>query len=305
MPRKKAPFRVRRVLVADPNPEEKERIRQDLTERLHPELSRAEVRSRADELLRLRMERQLSAAAYKIQFKALQAEARYDPKRFWDELGDAFDTYWMRAHLRPFHRALSDRLRYVEKALGAWPPRRLGSLQVNLAKAIDRTGVMPWEDSEAPSTPRVVLARMIAEQATQTLDTYRSYLLREKERLTTSRKNLENRAGVYLAKDLRRGRRSNLAMREFLEEVEKILKRYLVPRAKSREDAIWKDVADVCRYFHLGRLKPPQKHARSVPDLDHGLDATVARFDKDYNESLDTTFWFPTKEALRRIRRRS
>lgn len=294
MSRKKPSFSVRSVLVPDPNPEEKQRIREELTARRRPRLSRVELRARLDELPRL--QRQLSPADYQEHCAALKAEAQYDPKRFWKELGDAFDTYWMRARPHPFHRSLTDRLRYVDKALAALPPRYLKSLRVNLGMAIDRTGVMPWEGTEAHYTPRVVLARMIAEQATQTLDTYRSYLLREKERLTSSLKNLENRAGDYLARSPRHGRPSNLAIRTFLEAVEKILKRYLVPRAKSRDDAIWKDMADVCRYFHLGRLKAPQKHARYVPDPDRGLDTTITRFDKDYYESLDTTFWFPTKE---------
>jgi hypothetical protein len=279
MPRKKPRFQVRTVYLSDPDPEAKQRIRKDLTAHLRPRLCRAEA---LDKLRDLRANRRrLSATAYENQREAIFAEARRDPKQFWDELGDAFDTYSQRARLRTHHRAVTARLRYVEKAQAALKPQsRLKSSRENLTKVIDRTGVMHWENSEFPSTPRVVLARIIAERATQNADTYRKYLLRERKRLTTCRKRLEHQAGDYLAENLRRGRRSNRAMREFIVSVLGILKRYLVPSGQW-----WQDVADVCRYFHPGRLTLPHK--------------------KDAHESLDTTFWFPTKEALRRLIRRT
>ena len=169
MPRKKPPLSFRSVLVPDPNPDEKQRIRQDLTERLRPALSRVEVRARMDELPRLRMQQRLSDAAYNKRYKALCADARRDPKRFCDELGDAFDTYWWRARKRTFYRAVTGRLQYDEKVLTSWPPRRLKSSRVNLARTIDQFGLLPREDEEFPlTTPRVLAARIIAERATWT-----------------------------------------------------------------------------------------------------------------------------------------
>ncbi len=297
MPRKKPPFQVRTVYVPDPDPEAKRRIREDLTRRLRPRLSRDEALEKLG-CLRARR-RRLSATAYENQREAIFAEARRNPKQFWVELGDAFDTYWQRAHLRPLHRALAGRLRYVDKALAAWPPRRLKSSRVNLAKSIDKFGLMPHENEEFPTPPRVLVARIIAERVTQDADTYRKYLLRERKRLTTCRKRLERQGGDYLAANVRRGRRTNRAEREFIMSVREILKRYLVP-----SDQWWQDVADVCRYFHPARLKPPRKKPRRVVDQWGYVVRTFCSFDMDAHESLDTTFWFPTKEALRRLIRR-
>jgi hypothetical protein len=278
MPRKKPAFRVRTVYVPDPDPEGKRRIREDLTGRLRPALSRPEVRARFDELLRLRASRKLSVRAYKEQDDVLYTEARRDPNRFWDELGDAFDTYWWRARKRTSYRAVTGRLRYVEKALAAWPPRRLKSSRMNLAKTIDQSGLLPHEHEEFVTPPRVVAARIIAERTTVDQITFRAYLMEEKARLEGYREALESQAGPYLGKTIHHGKRSSLALREFILAVRKLLKYYLTGPFR------WADVTDVCRYFHPPRLKPPTKIEPNDP-----------------HESLDDAFWFPTKDTLRRL----
>jgi hypothetical protein len=282
MPRKKPPFSIRTILIPEPNPEEKERIRQDLTERLRPEISRAEVRARMDELLRLRMQRRLSDAAYNKRYKLLCADARRDPKRFWADLGDAFDTYWWRARKRPFYRAVTGRLQYVEKALAAWPPQRLKSSRVNLAKTIDQWGLLRHEDEEfSLTTPRVLACRIIAERATVDHVTFRAYLTEEKARLKGYLDQLETQAGQYLGKTIHHGKRSSLAFREFVLKVRELLEYYLM------EPFRWADVIAVCRHYHPPRLNPPTMAEQNDP-----------------RESLDDAFWFPTKDKLYRLIRR-
>jgi hypothetical protein len=234
-----------------------------------------------DELLRLRMERLLSESAYEERYEVLCADARRDPRRFWDELGETFDTYWWRARKRTFYRAVTGRLRYVEKAFTAWPARRLKSSQANLAKCIDEFGLMPHEHEEFPTPPRAVASRVIAERATVDLRTFRAYLTAEKARLKGYRETLEGEVALYLGKTIHHGKRSSLAFREFILKVKEVLEYHLTGRFR------WADVIAVCRYWHLPRLNPPTEAEQNDP-----------------HESLDDAFWFPTKDKLRRLVRR-
>ena len=203
----------------------------------------------------------------------LRPQVNWD--RFWGEVEEAFGAYRREARRIVHVQAVRARLATLTKAQQTLSPRvRLATSRHNLEKAIDRSGVMPWEDKEFAALPRVKIGERIAARATADYLTYRAYLGEEEKRLRKHLEALAGRAGGVP----RRGRPSAVALARFLDTVRKILKRDLKTPFR------WRDLVAVCTYFRPRRLSYQQ--------------------DPHFTEFLDYAFLHPTPAHLIRVFRR-